>query len=66
MRLQEMYLDKLDGRVSAAFYDRKSAEWRHEQSGCRRPSKTTARPTGPTSTPASDSWSWPAAPTNCS
>jgi len=30
-RLEEMYLDKLDGRVSAAFYDRKSAEWRAEQ-----------------------------------
>ena len=30
-RLEEMYLDKLDGRVSAAVYDRKSAEWRREQ-----------------------------------
>src|SRR5262249_15978783 len=26
-----MYLDKLDGRINAAFYDRKSAEWRAEQ-----------------------------------
>jgi len=31
--LEEMYLDKLDGRISAAFYDRKSAEWRAEQEG---------------------------------
>ncbi len=30
-RLEEMYLDKLDGRVSAAFYDRKSTEWGGEQ-----------------------------------
>ena len=26
-----MYLDKLDGRVDAAFFDRKAAEWRAEQ-----------------------------------
>ena len=26
-----MYVDKLDGRVDAAFFDRKAAEWRSEQ-----------------------------------
>jgi hypothetical protein len=26
-----MYMDKLDGRVTAAFFDRKAAEWRAEQ-----------------------------------
>ncbi|MEO8371387.1 MAG: hypothetical protein ABI806_19530 [Candidatus Solibacter sp.] len=26
-----MYLDKLDGRIDAAFFDSKSAEWRGEQ-----------------------------------
>ena len=26
-----MYLDKLDGRVDTAFFDRKAAEWRTEQ-----------------------------------
>ena len=26
-----MYIDKLDGRIDAAFYDQKHAEWRDEQ-----------------------------------
>ena len=30
-RLERMYEDKLDGTVDAAFYQRKSAEWRQEQ-----------------------------------
>ncbi|WP_246678417.1 MULTISPECIES: zinc ribbon domain-containing protein [unclassified Mesorhizobium] len=30
-RLQAMYLDKLDGRIDSAFYDRMSAQWRVEQ-----------------------------------
>ena len=29
-RIEEMYLDKLDGRVEAAFFDRKAAAWRRE------------------------------------
>ena len=29
-RIEDMYLDKLDGRVGADFYDRKAAEWRRE------------------------------------
>lgn len=49
--LEEMHLDKLDGRVSAAFYGQPSGAM--SGSGCRPPSKITARPTGPTSTPAS-------------
>ena len=32
-RLDAMYLDKLDGRIDAAFFDRKAAEWRREQDG---------------------------------
>lgn len=31
-RIDAMYLDKLDGRVSQGFFDRKEAEWREEQS----------------------------------
>jgi hypothetical protein len=31
-RLDAMYVDKLDGRVDQGFFDRKSAEWRAEQS----------------------------------
>jgi hypothetical protein len=30
-RIDAMYLDKLDGRISAIFFDQKSAEWRGEQ-----------------------------------
>ena len=29
-----MYLDKLDGRITADFFDAKSAEWRIEQEKC--------------------------------
>ena len=35
-RLDAMYVDKLDGRVDAAFYERMVAEWRTEQDRCRR------------------------------
>jgi hypothetical protein len=31
-----MYLDKLDGRVDGAFFDKMSAEWRAEQNRCLR------------------------------
>ena len=30
-RIDQMYIDKLDGRVDAEFFDQKSAEWRQEQ-----------------------------------
>ena len=32
-RLDAMYLDKLDGRIDAAFFDRKATDWRREQEG---------------------------------
>jgi len=32
-RLDAMYLDKLDGRIDAPFFDRKAADWRREQHG---------------------------------
>ncbi len=35
-RLDAMYVDKLDGRVDAAFFDKMSAEWRAEQNRCQR------------------------------
>ncbi len=35
-RLDAMYVDKLDGRVDAAFFDKMSAEWRVEQDRCQR------------------------------
>jgi DNA polymerase III psi subunit len=30
-RLDQMYLDKLDGKIDAEFWERKSAEWRAEE-----------------------------------
>jgi len=30
-RIDAMYIDKLDGRIDAAFFDRRSAEWRTQQ-----------------------------------
>jgi site-specific DNA recombinase len=33
-RLDAMYIDKLDGRVDATFYERMSTSWREEQSRC--------------------------------
>jgi len=32
-RLDGMYVDKLDGRITGDYYDRKSMEWRAEQDG---------------------------------
>ncbi|MCY4008008.1 MAG: recombinase family protein [Rhodobacteraceae bacterium] len=35
-RIDAMYIDKLDGRIDGAFFDRKSAEWRAAQNRCLR------------------------------
>ena len=35
-RLDQMYVDKLDGKTSQEFYDEKSTEWRNEQSAVRK------------------------------
>jgi site-specific DNA recombinase len=35
-RINSMYLDKLDGRIDGAFFDKMSAEWRGEQNRCLR------------------------------
>jgi site-specific DNA recombinase len=35
-RLDAMYVDKLDGRVDATFYERMSTSWREEQTRCLR------------------------------
>lgn len=34
-RIDHMYVDKLDGRVTAEFFDQKSAKWRQEQAAIR-------------------------------
>ncbi len=35
-RIHAMYVDKLDGLVDTAFYDRMSNQWREEQARCQR------------------------------
>ncbi len=35
-RINAMYVDKLDGRVDNAFFDKMSAQWREEQNRCLR------------------------------
>ena len=35
-RINAMYVDKLDGLVDTAFYERMSNQWREEQSCCQR------------------------------
>jgi site-specific DNA recombinase len=35
-RIDTMYVDKLDGRIDAAFFDRLAAQWRDEQARCLR------------------------------
>ena len=35
-RINAMYVDKLDGRVDTAFFDKMSAQWREEQNLCLR------------------------------
>jgi site-specific DNA recombinase len=35
-RINAMYLDKFDGRVDGAFFDKMSAEWRAKQTRCLR------------------------------
>jgi site-specific DNA recombinase len=35
-RISAMYVDKLDGLVDTAFYDRMSNQWREEQNRCQR------------------------------
>ncbi len=35
-RIDGMYIDKLDGRIGADFFDRMAGQWRAEQSGCLR------------------------------
>jgi hypothetical protein len=35
-RIHAMYVDKLDGRIDAEFFDRMSAQWRGEQDHCLR------------------------------
>ena len=33
-RIDTMYVDKLDGRIDAAFFDRTAAQWRDDQARC--------------------------------
>jgi site-specific DNA recombinase len=33
VRIETMYLDKIDGRITQEFFDKQSATWRREQDG---------------------------------
>jgi site-specific DNA recombinase len=35
-RIETMYMDKLDGRITQEFFDKQSAAWRSEQDGLQR------------------------------
>jgi len=35
-RIETMYMDKLDGRITAEFYDERTAEWKREQEALQR------------------------------
>ena len=35
-RIETMYMDKLDGRITQEFFDKQSATWRREQDGLQR------------------------------
>ena len=43
-RIETMYLDKLDGRITGEFFDQRSAEWCHEQEGLMRKIQNIQKP----------------------
>ena len=47
-RIHAMYVDKLDGLVDTAFYEKMSNQWREEQNRCQREIDGTRTPTNPT------------------
>jgi hypothetical protein len=47
-RINAMYVDKLDGLVDTAFYERMSNQWREEQSRCQREIERHQKPINPT------------------
>jgi site-specific DNA recombinase len=44
-RIETMYLDKLDGRITQEFFDKQSATWRSEQDGLQRKIQETLKAT---------------------
>jgi site-specific DNA recombinase len=66
-RIHAMYVDKLDGLVDTAFFDRMSNQWREEQNrAASARSNGTRTPTNPIWTKASRSSNSPATPKGCS
>ena len=65
-RIHAMYVDKLDGRVDAAFFDRMSAQWREEQNRCLREIERHQTANSPTWTKASSFSNWRGTPNGCS
>ncbi|MBR1232051.1 hypothetical protein [Bradyrhizobium sp. AUGA SZCCT0182] len=65
-RINAMYVDKLDGLVETAFFERMSNQWREEQNRCQRETSDTRMPTNPTRTRASHCSTSPATLNGCS
>lgn len=64
-RIDIAYEDRLDGRITAEMFERKSSEWRAEQARVRRELGATRPPTRPTSTRASPWWRSRTEPRRC-
>ena len=66
-RIHAMYVDKLDGLVDTAFFERMSNQWREEQNRCQREIERHAeRRSDPTWTKASRFSNSPGTPKGCS
>ena len=65
-RIHAMYVDKLDGLVDTAFYDRMSNQWREEQNRCQREIERHQNADNPTWTRASRFSNSPATRKGCS
>ncbi len=61
-RIHAAYVDKLDGNIDAAFFEKLSAEWRTEQDRCLRTSSAIRAPTSPISKTACAFSNWPRTP----
>ena len=66
-RIHAMYVDKLDGLVDAAFFERMSNQWREEQNRCQLEiERLPERPTNPIWTRACSFSNWRGTPKGCS
>ncbi|MGA7383623.1 MAG: hypothetical protein WBW81_02675 [Methylocella sp.] len=57
-RIHAIYVDKLDGLIDTAFFDKMSSQWREEQNHASARSTGTRTPINPTWTRAFSFWNW--------